>query len=369
MSDSLYQRFINDFNQKIHGKTINEWGNILASQNEKAFTVDHPGTLFKLYSLYAYLIFPYLPIISSLRSKHNVEMIYVDPFAGNGLNKIELGKTKYFVCGSPILTLLASHALSQKRSYSCYFDKMILVEKDREKIELLKERLETIIIHLGIKHIVNIGDNLQSKSNILVLNANSKDTNFLRQLTCEIDRIWNEKLMQTMLFVDPGSPENLDISMLKKLLSYPGDLLMLLHPGIFAEMANKKRYAVTTLRSMLGLQSEDAKSIFKNTQMPSKLVKYYIDNYREAIKKIEMQRLIKGSKFREKITEVSIQTGGAHYTLLYATRETGGSDFLKWQGVFHDFAKHIGQLSDSGPLALEVLTGNQHSLDKWVRSV
>ncbi|MGH9982467.1 MAG: three-Cys-motif partner protein TcmP [Nitrososphaeraceae archaeon] len=366
MSDKLYQRFINDFNQKIHGKTINEWSTTLADRNEKAFNVDHPGTLFKLYSLYAYLIFPYLPIISNLRRKNNGKMIYVDLFAGNGLNKIELGKSKYFVCGSPILALLATYILSQGKSESCFFDKMILVEKDRENVDLLKERLKLIIKDLGIKHSVNIGDNIQSDSKILVLKGNVKEANFINQLTNEIDRIWNNKLLQSMLFVDPGSPENLDMNMLKQLLGYPGDLLMLLHPGIFAEMINKKRYKITTLRSMLGLQTEDVQSIYTNTHTPSKLITAYVDRYKEAVKEIEMRRLTKGSRFREKITEVPIKTGEANYVLLYATRETGGRDYLTWQGVFHEFAKHISQLSDSGPLALEILTGNQQRLDGWV---
>jgi hypothetical protein len=47
MPDKLYQRFIDDFNHKIHAKTINEWSNALAGHNQKSFDVDHPGTLFK----------------------------------------------------------------------------------------------------------------------------------------------------------------------------------------------------------------------------------------------------------------------------------------------------------------------------------
>ncbi len=40
-----------------------------------------------------------------------------------------------------------------------------------------------------------------------------------------MDKIKDERLLHTMMFVDPGSPENLDMNMLKKLLKYPGDLL------------------------------------------------------------------------------------------------------------------------------------------------
>ena len=125
-----------------------------------------------------------------------------------------------------------------------------------------------------------------------------------------MDKIKDERLLHTMMFVDPGSPENLDMNMLKKLLKDPGDLLTLLHPGIFAEMVNKKRYEVGTLESMLDIQNREAEKMRTNTQAPYKLINLYVDKYKEAVKYTEVEGL------RNKITEVSIKTGEAYYTLL-----------------------------------------------------
>jgi len=67
--DKLYERFNENFKVKIGNYTIPEWGTILASMNSEAFSVENTGTLFKLYSLYAYLKFPYLHIIPTALSE------------------------------------------------------------------------------------------------------------------------------------------------------------------------------------------------------------------------------------------------------------------------------------------------------------
>jgi hypothetical protein len=71
-------------------KNILTWSQFLASEAPTAFRVKHPGTLFKLYLLYQYLRFPYIPIMQRLRSKFNSrKLVYKDIFSGNGLNAMK----------------------------------------------------------------------------------------------------------------------------------------------------------------------------------------------------------------------------------------------------------------------------------------
>jgi hypothetical protein len=67
---TIIERFKKDFTEMIGNKDIIAWSNYLSKKNSTAFSVEHPGSLFKLYSLYSYLIFPYLPIIGSWKSKY-----------------------------------------------------------------------------------------------------------------------------------------------------------------------------------------------------------------------------------------------------------------------------------------------------------
>ncbi len=70
----------------------------------------------------------------------NYKMVYLDLFAGNGLNKIEYERRKYFVCGSSLPSLLSAYSLTQTRQYSCYFDHMILIDNNPRSNGLLADR-------------------------------------------------------------------------------------------------------------------------------------------------------------------------------------------------------------------------------------
>ena len=67
--DNLLERFTQDFHKKIAGRNMIEWGEYLYSLNQTAFPIDHLGTLYKLYSLFAYIEFPYMHIMGSQRNK------------------------------------------------------------------------------------------------------------------------------------------------------------------------------------------------------------------------------------------------------------------------------------------------------------
>jgi len=304
--------------------------------------------------------------MSSQRSKGVIDkLVYLDLFSGNGLNKIEINNSKIFVCGSPILALLASHFMSDEMC-DRYFDHMILIDKNISNSTLLSKRLERLLQELEIASRLNLSNTLETNPNITTITGDMTDNHFVDRLVTHLDKIWsNSRSIHIMMFIDPGSPQNLRMSSLKKLLSFPGDVIMLLHPGLFSQMVNKKRYKPETLQSMLDISIAESRQLLSKTYSPSRLGDYYVGKYKKAIQDIEIRKIITGSSRREVIKTASIKTIQSKYTLLYATRKTGGNHYMKWQTTFENFANKIGRLSDSGSHALSILTGNQGRIDSF----
>ena len=147
--------------------------------------------------------------------------------------------------------------------------------------------------------------------------------------------------------MDPPSPSTLNISILKRLLGFPGDLLMLLHPGTFAEMVYKRRYNVESMLTMLNIDAKEAELLLsRKSHSAEELGEYYLRKYKAAIKNTKIRGVHTGSEYRDIIIDIPIRTAQSSYTLLYATRTTGGKDSLKWQEAFQYFARWIGSISD-----------------------
>ena len=251
--ESLFERFIRNFREEINHRNILQWGEFLASMNSTAFEVEHTGTLFKLYSLYSYLRFPYLHIMMSRRQKGQFpqKIVYLDLFSGNGLNKVNTEGRSHYICGSGILALLASYVLSEKRRYTCYFDHMLLIDSDNKNNVILLDRCKSMLKNLGIESVSGTDNDLTSKyTNITTIHGDATKSRFMDKITDWLDDIWDKHSIHIMLFVDPPSPSTLNVSILKRLLVYPGDFLMLLHPGTFAEMVSKRRYNIETIQTM-----------------------------------------------------------------------------------------------------------------------
>lgn len=361
--ERLYDRFLNNFKEKISNRTILEWGEFLASSNSQAFNVEHTGTLFKLYSLYSYLKFPYLHIMAKRRQEGSLQkIIYLDLFSGNGLNRLDTTNGRYYICGSCILALLAAHSLSRKRSYDCYFDHMILVDNDKNNNLLLSERFDIILKELGIGSTLRKENKMNDDGNIIILHGDVTNSNFIEEIKTWLNQRWASYSIHMMLFVDPPSPATLKMSALRSFLTYYGDVMMLLHPGTFAEMVMKKRYKQETLVDMLDIDQNNAQTLL-NSSNPSELVEYYIRRYENVIRDTKIDRVIRGSDHRDIIIKVPIRTRQLNYYLLYATRTTAGKDSKYWQTSFEAFAKWIGDLSDTGKMALDVLGGKQGRID------
>lgn len=366
MKDNLYDRFKDNFSNSIVGNTLIQWANELSKMSSQAFNVEHPGNFFKLYSLYAYLLFPYLHIMPNQRSrsKSPFKLIYVDLFAGNGLNSIETNGRNYFVCGSSILTIFACYLRSQSRKYDCYFDHMFMIDQKEDSLEILSHRIQYVAKKLGIDSRLRISNNVDdTSSNVVITKGNVTNDNFIQSLTKTIEKIWGGDLIHVMLFVDPDTPGNLKMQTLKKLLQYPGDLILLLHPGIFIEMVMKKRYKEESLIAMLDISASEAKDLLSEKQTQAKLSEYYVKKYQDAIRETPIKRL-KGQNRRNVIIKVPIQTRQSSYLLIYATRNTSG-DSSGWQKPFEDFATWIGKQSKTGDLALQILTGSQSSIEDF----
>jgi hypothetical protein len=358
----LIDRFESDLKKKIGSKSLPEWGEFLATKNNVAFPVKHTGTLFKLYALYAYLIFPYLQIIRGWRkgNPRYRKFLYLDIFAGDGLNEISTAGDKYYLCGSALLAMFASHLLSSKSE--SYFDQMIMVDNNPDSLNRLSERLNLIISELNLRSHFSISNTLQSHDKVMVLNGDATDCKFINSIKDYLQNLLAYSSINIMFFIDPPAPESLRASTLKKLLPFPGDVLMLLHTGIFAEIVNKKRYTQDKLIDMLDIGQGEIDRLYSRTHKPEDLYRYYVTRYEKIIGNIEILKIQSGSKVRDVIKTVEIKTKTGHYVLLYATRRTGGSDPEKWQDAFETFARRISKLSETGELALQILLGKQKRL-------
>jgi three-Cys-motif partner protein len=359
----LIERFKKDFQDQIGTKNLQEWAKFLADQDETAFVVDHTGTLFKLYILYSYIKWPYLKIMANQRQQHHTKLIFIDLYAGNGLNKIST-PSEIYVLGSSLLALLAAYLINNLRNYDGYFDHMVLIDKNAKSIESLQNRCKIILNELG-ENRITVGDSLSSNSRIITLKSDIQDSDSIMLLSNWLDSIWKNNLIHTLLFVDPDRAANFSMNTLIKLLRFPGDLFVLLHTETFVEMVNKERYNPDTIQNMLGVTKEEVSKIFELKTNKEK-AEYYVRRFESTISETQIDKLKKGSNRREVIITIPITIGtNANYYLLYATRKTGGNDSEKWQEGFMKFANDIRKMSEVGKTALEVLKGPQKTIDEF----
>jgi len=359
---SLIDRFTRDFQEEIGGKNLKEWADFLSNKDNTAFEVDHTGTLFKLYTLFSYAKWPYLKIMANQREKYKTQLIFLDLYCGNGLNKIATNNT--FVCGSSILVLLASYIINNSRAYNGHFDHMVLIDKDKNSIEILEERCKTMLNELGIKTL-DVGNSLSTNAKIILLKADVLDSSFIMDLSSWLRSLWTKNFIHTLLFIDPDRAGNFNMDILIQLLKFPGDLFILLHPGTFVEMVNKGRYNIETIQKMLAITHDEALNLF-NIKKNKELTEFYLKRFENVITTTTIDHLRSGSNRRDVIITIPITTGtNTNYYLLYATRKTAGGESEKWQKVFGSFANEVGRMSEVGKSALAVLEGPQKTMDEF----
>ncbi len=360
--DSCLDRFIKNFKKiKIGKKTILDWSYHLATKDSKAFEVQHTGTLFKLDLLYSYLDFPYLHIMSRQRQKYNTKLIFLDLYSGNGLNKIK-SESSLFLCGSSLLALLCSHNQTIKKQYPCYFDYTVMIDNDKDSITTLYDRCDALTKDLKISNKLKLSNKFETDAQLLTIRGDVINQDFISQLCLWLDSIWQDKI-HIMMFVDPGSPGRLSMQTLTNLLTYPGDLIILLHQELFVEMVLKKRYNTDTIQRMLGMNKTDAESLFNKSK--AELSRLYVKRFVDTIQGVKIDRLSSGSNYRNVVSSIKIRTDKQTYTLLFATRTTGGKHHETWQKIFSDYNTCIEKLSDAGKTMIGVLKGSQQRVDMY----
>ena len=363
---SIIDRLKNDFNEKIGDKSILDWSHFFFKNDSRAFNVTHAGTLFKLYSLYTYLIFPYLPIMTNQRNMHGTKLIYFDLFAGNGLNFLNVEHKSLHLLGSTLFVILASYKLGLIKNKNYNFDKLIIIDKDENNVDLLTKRLQLLIKELNLLDLYKISKKFDVNFNIYGLKGDVTKSDFIEELTDYLDTVWHfHRIIHIMFFIDPDTPESLRARTLQSLLCYPGDVILLLHPGIFAEMVNKRFYGKGTLKKMLDLNDDEVEKLYNNSHTPSTLHHYYVYKYENIIKNITIKGINSGSNKRDVLKKVDIKTRSGYYVLLYATRSTGGSNYERWQKGAEELATEISHLSNSGKSIINILLGEQQQISRF----
>jgi len=364
--DGLIEKFKRDFKDKIGNRDLQEWARFLAQDDKTAFEVDHTGTLFKLYILYSYVKWPYLKIMTSLRETLHLKLIFIDLYAGNGLNMINSSEEIY-VCGSALLALFGSYLLNNSRKHNGYFDHMIFTDKSAKSVELLERRCKIVLDELKEKSLT-VSTSFSSNSNLVISKSDVSDPGFITSLTTWLDSIWSHHPLHVLLFIDPDRAANFKMETLAKLLRYPGDLFLLLHTDAFVEMVNKGRYLAETVKSMLGINDKELDDLYQ-LKKNKDIAEYYVKRFETVIKTTRIDKISKGANFREIIITTPINTGeNVNYYLMYATRKTGGKDSEKWQEAFSALASEIGKMSEVGNTALEVLKGPQKTMHDFLFS-
>jgi len=260
------------------------------AENAEPLKTIHPNVFYEagewsIIKLLALLRFVdiYTKIIKAPRQRRFFQnMYYIDLLAGSGLCRI--GKKGDIIVGSALIACTL-----------CYhpFDKYFLVEKNAEKAEALKARIETIT------------------PNFKLLNCDCND---------RIDEIMDEIGVRDhyLAFVDC---EGLDVSWstMQSLFAKNGDVLLNFQTQSIWRQPNKVRNRSRgwkkTLETLNRFFGDDG---WKDCKKADDLLKCYMDKIRnETTRKIVLPLPVKGS-------------GSYRYDIILATRRTkGGNPWIK----------------------------------------
>lgn len=307
-----------DLLKKKLSKLINEGGKIREICPQVHYTA-HKWSPLKLILLIYYMDM-YSKIMSTYRNKLNIsEIIYIDPLAGPGTNKIE--ETGDVIVGSPIISTIFS---------SNVFDRYFFAESNAEKREALQLRLvkllqrDKFVIRSDcnelLDYVADYMDKLDGK------------VHFLMFVDCEgIEPKWDQ---------------------MKKVLHYDGDL-------IFVFQTNAVWEQITRWRNLQGVSSFFGTEEYRSVGDRERLVEIY----KEQIKSVET---ISGRR-RELIDNIPVRGGIAspsfYYDVIFAAPKTrAGSPWFNnlLQYVKNRIAKHTG---DSIKQALDILGGKSTQID------
>jgi len=348
------------------------------------FFTQHPGTIFKLFFIKTYLGFPYVRIISGLKNKLKekygyAEIMYIDLFAGSGITGIKIKDKEILLPGSAILPLIA-----QQRRKTVLFDRIILCEIDREKVKVLVDVIKSLLDMLEISErykVKIIHNEMELRKTLLNVSKGKEiivckgDANRIGELIVQALEERDKLLkigIHSLIFLDPGGPTEIGASLLKHLCSLPGDLFILFHPTIFAEMVLRK-WSIDVITKKCAFTLE----LNENT---AKSLKEKKINELEKLYMTEICNLIKNSRIRlinkpRTVILIPLKTRKRHYYLLYSIRKDYYEEFmklkkekkpipihLKWLENVIEKAKQFSKISSIGQIAIDMLEGKYTSI-------
>lgn len=358
-------RLRHDWQTPISNSKLNEWGQKMYEvDSEFEFKVENPGMLFKLMFLWNYMRYPYLHIMASQRNKQiemgrNAKLFYLDPFAGNGVVTV-VDREQLRIPGSALLSILAPTQLQASRksvNYSYHWDLLIFNDYDKRSINSLQRRVEHLAKQLKV-------DRFYNSQTIRYNSLDCTDPSFWRWATRQLDELKGSSgWIHGIIYIDPPSPDEMQCSLLKDILRYPSDVIMLVHSGLFAENVNKKRYDNSKLTKILG-NSQEAKQLLEGKYSVEELEDRYINILTNILRETRMSGIIgeRGSDVRNHVITIRLSTKRRHYHLIVAVRRTGGKRFEEWFSWVQNLAKEISGLSELNKIILDILIDKQKTL-------
>ncbi|MEM3955285.1 MAG: three-Cys-motif partner protein TcmP [Candidatus Bathyarchaeia archaeon] len=289
----------------------------------------HTWTAIKLISLLCYVDVYSRIMFKQKRNLNLSEIIYIDPLAGSGTNRIR--ETGDIIAGSPLISGVFS---------SFKFDKYFFAEENYDKRIALQARLENLLKDEGKRKRVIIEDDCNKLLKRVM--------NYLSSL--------NNKA-HYLLFIDSEGIET-NWKELSEVLYYPGDLVFVFQIREVIEQINRwKNYSAVT--KFFGNEK------WKECRNEREL----LDLYKAQIKGIKTT----WGKGREVIDDLTIKSSEKdpspyYYNMIFAALRTKGEN--PWfKNLLPYLKEKVARYSgNSVKQALDVLTGRSTRIDWFLPS-
>lgn len=277
----------------------------------------------------SYFVGSYLDILASMEKKHGpVELVYIDPFCGCGLNNIE----NVILAGSPIVAISCASKVSRR------FDRMYFGDLSEEYARALIKRL---------KHLTTIDDYkwIKGKCTIQFVDANQ----FLNDVVEELHKI---DYKNYFAFIDPYFMD-LSWEVFERLLAIPyGDIMYTLQSKLIAKEIGKD-----TIDNMTHTQETiDKYSRFFGAE-PKEWVKLRTE---KAVKDYFIKKI---QKYKEFVVDIQIKHEGFYYYLIFASRKKNppwGSIIIRLKKIIESYD------GDAVQYSLDFITGKRGRITNFL---
>ncbi|MCH8907344.1 MAG: three-Cys-motif partner protein TcmP [Candidatus Heimdallarchaeota archaeon] len=280
-----------------------------------------------------YILPMYTDIIGKQRDKGDYikQMVYIDLFAGSGLNKVEHNEKSHFLLGSPFIAI---HSTKKP------FDKMIFVEQDKDLSNALKKRLSGKSKQQDFKWLANRYQCLTGDQNVIV-----------RQIISKL-----EPKTHCFIFLDPFSTELNWLTLNYISRNTRSDIFInIMSTEIFRGISSARKTGSLKLDSWFGNNSWT--QIKNRTEIVSAYSKKVINLPDSGKAKREVFELLPINALEKLKRE-------PYYYLLFAARKTKGGN--RWIEAVRKVQDYLQDATDEDIKAiLDKLFESQSSLNDW----